>query len=82
MAHQAEIRQIMWKPNYFIQTPIKNLISCSEDGEVKCWEIEARENGKLTHKEKSSKKMKPPVYRAEYNPLGNLIAISYRNETD
>lgn len=48
---------------------------------MKFWEIKVSPKGDVEHKEKSSKAMKGPVYRAEYNVLGSVIAISY-NKND
>lgn len=36
-AHEKEIRQVMWRPNYFNNSKIKSIVSCSEDGFVKFW---------------------------------------------
>jgi hypothetical protein len=67
----------MWKPNYFNSSSFRNFVSCSEDGFVKFWEISKKANGKYQHKMKSERKFCGPVYRAEYNSLGTMIAISY-----
>lgn len=75
-AHEKEIRQVMWKPNYFNTAKKRSIVSCSEDGFVKFWEISETGN-KIQEKMKSERNFNGPVYRSEYNSLGTLIAICY-----
>jgi hypothetical protein len=72
----------MRKPNYFNTSPSRSLVSCSEDGLVRFWELCRSAAGKFHHKVRSETKFCGPVYRAEYNSLGSMIAISYYEERE
>ena len=58
-------------------------MTCSEDYTVKFWSLKlCPSTDKCSISMKASTMMKGPVYKAEYNDLGNLLAVSYCNEDE
>lgn len=79
-AHEKHVRMVDWKSNYFNEEE-KTFVSCSEDHSVKIWSLKIFED-KCTFILKGSTVMKGPVYKAKYNFIGNLLAVSYCNEDE
>ena len=74
-AHIKPIRQVMWKPRLF-KGDKKIFTSCSEDGNVKFWSLQIK-NENVNINQICFRGFDGPVYRTEYNHLGTLIAIRY-----
>jgi hypothetical protein len=54
----------------------------TQDGTVKIWKIKGT-NEKMTGLElKETRSFGGPVYKANFNFLGNMVAISYLNDTE
>lgn len=54
----------------------------TQDGWVKIWKVKINQNKITSVVEQEAKSFGGPVYRANFNFLGNVIAISYCNEAE
>lgn len=75
-AHQRAVREVQWRSTYLFDSD-RFIITCSEDGTVSIWKLRG---SALELKE--TRHFGGPVYKANFNFLGNMIAVSYCNEEE